>query len=166
MKKLIFAALMLLSAFTMSAALTALHIHTASRGVVTLLLEDEPELTFNEDRSITVEVTSPSAEPTEPINLSFDDVEGCTYGDANDYVEDGVSSAVVDNDNEIVIHFDGNLVIFDGVPQSLTAEVYSLNGTKVANVPAMDGTVSLDRSTLGRGVYIVRIGTFVTKLSF
>ena len=58
-----------------SAALTALHIHTSSHGVITLMLDEQPELTFNDDRSITVAV---KADPTvEPVSISFDDVESC-----------------------------------------------------------------------------------------
>lgn len=144
-----------------SAALTALHIHTSSHGVITLMLDEQPELTFNDDRSITVAV---KADPTvEPVSISFDDVESCNYGDKDDY--SSVSAPASDSEVAISVEIGAEAVIFAGVAGGSTVEVYNLAGVRVVDDTASDGVFSLRRDTLAHGVYIVRIGKFVTKLS-
>lgn len=163
MKKLI-TFLFILCGFCMAhAALTALHIHTASRGVITLLLADEPVLTFNDDRSMTIE--TPSAPDTEPIKLDFDDIETCEYGDTNDYESDAIENVNDDNTPAITVLLTSSSVTFGNLSDDATVEVYSINGTLALKATPTAESFTIDRSTLPHGVYIVRIGKFVTKLS-
>ncbi|MDE6300260.1 MAG: T9SS type A sorting domain-containing protein [Muribaculaceae bacterium] len=163
MKKTILALLALVACvFASSAALTALHIRTSSQGVITLLLEDEPVLNFNEDRSITIDVAN---DPEyEPVSITFDEVEGCEYGDVDDYEEMSVTSVAAPVSN-ITVSFERGGVKFSNITDASTVEVYALNGTKVLTAPVADGEYYLLRGALPGGVYIVRIGTFSLKLS-
>lgn len=146
-----------------SAALTALHIHTSSHGVITLMLDERPELTFNDDRSITVAVT---ADPTvEPVSISFDDVESCNYGDKDDYSSVAAPGAEAVGEGSVTVRIDADAVIFSGIADDAAVEVYSFAGVKMAGGNAAAGTYTLRRNALPHGVYIVRIGKFVTKLS-
>lgn len=148
---------------TASAALTALHIHTSSHGVITLMLDEQPELTFNDDRSITVAV---KADPTvEPVSISFDDVESCNYGDKDDYSSVSVPVSDAEAETAVMVKIGADAVTFSGISDDAAVEVYSLAGVKMAGGTAADGTYTLRRDALTHGVYIVRIGKFVTKLS-
>ena len=164
MKKL-FLTLLALSAGALTgfAALTALHIHTSSHGIITLLLEKEPSLIFNDDRTITVEV--PSDPGYEPVNISFDDVESCEYGNSNDYVEDSAEE-IKDVVQSIVMTFGPDGVSFANIPDGNKVEVYTLSGTMLLNVASEQGGYTLARNSFQPGIYIVRIGRFATKISF
>lgn len=56
-------------------------------------------------------------------------------------------------------------VIFTNIPANTKALVFSLDGrtTPVQTVGA-DGTLTLSRSELGTGIFIVKIGTFTSKV--
>lgn len=163
MKKLLLLAIAMWACVTADAALTALHIHTSTHGIVTILLDDEPVLTFNDDRSVTVEV--PGDPESEPMRLDFDDIDKCEYGDRNDYVPEGVNDIVADKAQAITVRADASGVTFGNLPQGATVEIYNLSGIKVFNAPVCDNTFYLERSSLPHGIYVVRIGDFVTKLS-
>ncbi len=164
MKKTFLTLLALLGGvYASTAALTALHIHTSSQGIITLLLDDEPVLNFNEDRSITIEV--PNNSEFEPVSITFDEVESCEYGDVTDYKEESVASPIAPT-SSVIVNFDAENVRFSGITETLEAEIYSVSGIKTLSLPVADGEVVLHRGILPRGVYIVRIGTFVTKITF
>lgn len=162
MKKLLFFIItFMICASASFAAITALHIHTASQGVITLLLENEPELTFNDDRSITVEV---KADPTAaPVSISFDDVQSCDYGEKDKY--SGVAKTDVDSGDAICVKIGAEAVVFTGIADNAQVEVYNISGFRVISKASVDGAFTLRRDAVGHGVYIVRIGKFVTKLS-
>lgn len=163
MKKLVLPLLALVVTFAANAALTALHIHTASQGVITVLLDNEPTLTFNDDRSVTIATTGDETQP--PVQLDFDDIESCEYGDANDYTPGSINSIADETVPSITVSLDAAGVTFANLPGNATVEIYGINGMLVhTNTPGTD-TYSIDRSSLQRGIYIVRIGRFVTKLS-
>lgn len=161
-KRLLLGAVMCVAAATtVQAALTALHIHTTDHGIITLALDDKPQLTFNDDRSITVEVT---ANPeSQPITLSFDDVENCEYGDKGDYTES--VSLISDDQSRVCVTITSQTVEFSNLAREAKVEVYSLSGVQILSAPAKDGAFTLYRDRLQHGIYIVRAGKFTTKLS-
>ena len=164
MKKLVLPLLALIVAFAANAALTALHIHTASQGVITVLLDNEPTLTFNDDRSVTIESTGDNTLP--PVQLDFDDIESCEYGDADDYTPSSINSTADDDTvPAITVRIDASGATFANLPDNATIEIYGINGALVRTATPGTDTYSIDRSSLQRGVYIVRIGQFITKLS-
>lgn len=163
MKKLLLAVLVCIFAVSGSyAALTALHIHTASQGVITLLIADHPTLKFNDDRTLTV--TKNDNPNDDPIVLSFEDIDKCEYGDTNDYVnQDGVSETI--STTNIALSFVPEGVKFDNIPADACVEVYNISGQlKTVGHPA-EGSYTLARETAGHGIYIVRIAGFVVKVS-
>ncbi|MBD5233000.1 MAG: T9SS type A sorting domain-containing protein [Bacteroidales bacterium] len=146
----------------MWAALTALHLHTHNQGIITLQLSDEPQLTFNDDNSITIE--TPKNPEVEPIQLYFDEIEKCEYGNVDDFTS-GVSNIAADKHDNIKIRIDGTGVTFLNLNPGALVEVYDLNGRQALSSTSETETFTLDRSLLGHGIYIVRIGGFTTKLS-
>ena len=141
------------------AAITALHIHTSTHGVVTVLLDDEPVLEFNDDRTVTA--STPSKPDSEPLTLDFDDIDKCEYGEPDDYT----SSLIETTKSAITVRLDADGVTFGNLPDGAEIEVYAIDGTVVLRTnPGLDA-FRLDRQMLGHGVRIVRIGQFTTKLT-
>lgn len=167
MKKHFFLLLFVIAgALSSFAALTALHIHTASQGIVTILLEEEPEITFNDNRTMTVEIKADTetGNESQPITISFDDVKTCTYGDKDDYVETSVSPIAPDR-SDICISFSGDNVVFSNIPDDTLVDVFTLDGAMVMQGFAKAGSFTIVRRSLEQGIYLVRIGDFATKLS-
>ena len=51
-----------------------------------------------------------------------------------------------------------------GIPQDTEPRVYSLDGKSLPVPPTVDGELQLSRTTLGSGIYIVKVGTFTAKI--
>lgn len=162
MKKLLFFSLLLVGCVTTGlAALTALRINTYSHGTITLLLENEPALTFNDDRSITIEPGIDEGQP--PVTISFDDVESCQYADTDDNT--GVAPSVTTPEQTIVMSFVAGGIHFANIPDGTGVEVFTTAGAQVMRAPVSEGEYTLPYSRLTKGIYIVRIGRFATKIS-
>ena len=51
-----------------------------------------------------------------------------------------------------------------GIPSGVKPCVYSLDGRSLPTPPVRGGELRLNRTTLGTGVFIVKVGTFSTKI--
>ena len=162
MKKiLLFVAALAMCAASGYAALTALHIHTTTQGVITLMLEDKPMLIFNDDRSI--DIIPSTVSESEPISVSFDDVETCKYGDTDPSTES--VGSIAGDESSITVRIGADAVTFEGIAGETAVEVYNIAGMHILTGAPCEGSYVLSRGDLQRGIYIVRIGKFVTKLS-
>lgn len=144
------------------AGMTALHIHTAAYGLITVLLEEKPVLTFNDDNSLTIEVMARPEQP--PMSISFDDIKSCDYGDSDKYNESGVKTVIAD-ENAVIVRIDAESVTLEGLTDNSDVEVYNLAGIKVKAGKPFENRFRILRSELAAGIYIVRAGKFVTKLA-
>ena len=57
-------------------------------------------------------------------------------------------------------------VLLRGIPDGVKPLVYSIDGRNVAIPSSSGGELRLNRATLGDGIFIVKIGTFVSKIRF
>lgn len=160
-KYLILAVLALSWSFAARAAITALNIYTTNQGVITIPLASEPKLVFNDDRSLTVE--TPSQKGSEPIRVYFDEIDKCDYTSDDD--TDGVSTIAANQPSNVTVTFTPTQVIFGNLPEDAVMEAYDINGRLALKHKSSGGSAVLDRTMLQRGIYIVRIGSFVTKVS-
>ena len=53
-----------------------------------------------------------------------------------------------------------------GIPKGVQPRVYSLDGRILPTPPMQNGELRLSRATLGSGIFIVKVGTFTTKIQF
>ena len=51
-----------------------------------------------------------------------------------------------------------------GIPKGVRPRIYTLDGRSVTTPPVHGGELRLNRITLGTGVFIVKVGTFSTKI--
>lgn len=77
--------------------------------------------------------------------------------------EEAIATSIGDmKDFDCMFQNDGTLL--RNIPQGVTPSVYAVDGRKLPTPPMKDGELQLNRSTLGSGVFIVKIGSFTTKI--
>ena len=55
-------------------------------------------------------------------------------------------------------------VLLRGIPDGVKPNIYSLEGQTIPTPPFRNGELQLSRATLGTGIFIVKVGTFSTKI--
>ena len=55
-------------------------------------------------------------------------------------------------------------VLLRGIPDGVTPRVYSLDGRSLATPAVRGSELQLNRAVIGRGIFIVKVGTFSTKI--
>ena len=93
-------------------------------------------------------------------NLQFEisDIEEITFGTS------GTSGISKLKGFECVLQDDG--VMLRGIPKGVKPRVYTIDGRSVPTPPFLNDELRLSRSTLGSGIFIVKVGTFSTKIHF
>ena len=136
-----------------ASALDGLTITPFTGDPVTFLYSQEPDISFI---GKSLKITTIGSEA--PVTLDMDNIKEITLG----------KSAGVEDLKDVqgiacMAQADG--VIFTNIPANTKALVFSLDGrtTPVQTVGA-DGTLTLSRSELGTGIFIVKIGTFTSKV--
>ena len=61
-----------------------------------------------------------------------------------------------------IMQDDGALI--SGISKGITPRVYSTDGRRLPVPPVSNGQLRLDRSTLGTGIFIVKVGSLSTKI--
>ncbi len=96
----------------------------------------------------------------QPVVFELDDVASIDFPGA----QSGVGSTDAPAAG-ITVAVSGSAVTFGNIPAGSMVEVFSASGAAVKALRA-SGNLTLDRSELPSGVYIVRINNFVTKVAF
>lgn len=153
MKKLIIIAISMIAGWACAYAAepNGLEVTLCDGATATVLFDANPELSFTGSKLV---VTLPDRDG---LTYELDAVESIVFKTVSG-AEDIIADAITMQATAAGVTF-GNL----GVGTPVT--VYDLQGRAVQCAVA-DGSFTLERSTLPRGVYIVKINNFTTKLSF
>lgn len=116
-----------------------------------VLFETNPVVTISSGKLI---VKSSSAEAVE---FEITDIAEILFGDASD------ASAISDLEGFACVLQDGG-VLLRGIPNSVKPRVYSIDGRSLPTPHFRGGELRLSRATLGTGIFIVKVGTFSTKI--
>ena len=116
-----------------------------------VLFETNPVVTISSGKLI---VKSSSAEAVE---FEITDIAEIQFGDASD------ASAISDLEGFACVLQDGG-VLLRGIPNSVKPRVYSIDGRSLPTPHFRGGELRLSRATLGTGIFIVKVGTFSTKI--
>ena len=65
-------------------------------------------------------------------------------------------------DFDFVVQDSGALL--RGIPEGASPRVYSIDGRSLPAPSVINGELQLNRATLGTGIFIVKVGTFSTKI--
>lgn len=128
-------------------------VSTKSSGNVAISFEALPKITMSGDNLVVTTATEES-----PVTVEIEDVAEIRFGQPTSVKGVGGSLPV-----ECVIR-DG-AALFRGIPEGADIHVYALDGQAMPVPPRQGGELLLDRNALGTGVYVVRIGASVTKIT-
>lgn len=131
----------------------AMIVNTVNSETVAVLIENRPEVTVS-DGCLTV--TSKSADC--PVTIEINDICEIKF-------EDTASSSISAKTVGIVCSILPNTALFRGVPENTNIRICTVDGRSVPVQKCVGGELRLTRSKFGSGIYIVRIGTFVAKIT-
>ena len=93
----------------------------------------------------------------ETMEFEIADIAEIMFGDATN--AEGISTP-----EGFAFELQGDGAQLRNIPESTRVQVYSIDGRCLPSPTVSNGTMLLSRSTLGTGIFIVKIGTFTTKI--
>ena len=99
---------------------------------------------------------------TDAIEFEITDIAEIVFGEATTGIEGPLPTSPQRGGVVFVLQDNGAALrnILDGV----SPQVYSVDGRSLPTPPVAGGEMLLNRATLGSGVFIVKVGTFTTKI--
>lgn len=154
MKRMFLAAVCCLFLTMTIDASNVLVLHWASGATTTfVLVDDEPRLTFNGD---SIFVTTANSES----HVGMSEVSGFSY------VLDSQATAINSVQNGHVISLKDNRLDVCGLPSGSEVKVFDTAGRLYKSIKVgQDGRCSLSIDSLSKGVYIIRVLNFTTKIT-
>ena len=94
---------------------------------------------------------------TEALEIEISDIAEIRFGDMPNSITSSQAKTL-----SCIMQDDGALI--NGISKGITPRVYSTDGRSLPVPPVSNGQLRLDRSTLGTGIFIVKVGTLSTKI--
>ena len=142
-----------ISFLTVDGADQGLLVKTFEGETVAVLFETNPVVTISSGK-LTIKPSS-----GETVQVLITDIEEILFGEASD------PTAISKLEGYAFVLQDGGALL-RGIPQGVTPRVYSIDGKSIPTPFFRDGELRLSRETLGTGIYIVKVGSFSTKIQF
>lgn len=120
---------------------------------LTFLFEAEPEVQFSGTRIV---VTTKDASP---VTFEIDNVAAINFGDAT-----GIAPIHKGNSG-LRVEADGQTITISGIGSQKEAALYGLDGKQLRRLMVADGRCIVNRQTLEKGVYIIRIAHNSIKIT-
>lgn len=93
----------------------------------------------------------------DPVEFEITDIAEIQFGDKSEATAINLPKVLT-----CVLQEGGTLL--RGIPEGVQPRLYSLDGRNLPTPPVEDGELQLNRSTLGSGIFIVKIGSLATKI--
>ena len=127
-----------ISFLTVSEGGEGLVVKTIGGGTASILFEESPVVTIQKGK-LTIKPKT-----TDAVEFEITDIEEIVFG--------------------IILQNGGALL--KGIPEGTEPRIYTIDGRTVPTPPLHNGELRLSRNTLGTGIFIVKVGTFSTKIKF
>lgn len=128
-------------------------IKTLGGETAAVLFETNPVVTISSGK-LTVKSSSADA-----VEFEITDIAEILFGEASD------ATAISELKGFACVLQNGGALL-RGIPKGIKPHVYSLDGRSIPTPPFSNGELQLNRATLGTGIFIVKVGTFSTKIQF
>ena len=116
-----------------------------------VLFETNPIVTVS-DGKLVIKPASADA-----MEFEITDIAEIQFGDATD------ATAIGKLEGFACVLQDGG-VLLRGIPSGVVPRVYSIDGRSFPTPHFTEGQLRLNRATLGTGIFVVKVGTFSTKI--
>jgi len=116
-----------------------------------VLFETNPIVTISNGKLI----VKPSSD--EAVEFEITDIAEIMFGEAGTSISEVKGFACVFQDGGVLLR---------GIPGDVEPRIYSLDGRSLPTPSLPTGELRLSRATLGTGIFIVKVGTFSTKIQF
>ena len=140
-----------LSFLTLEEGGQGLLVNTLNGETIGVLFEASPVVTVSDGKL----VISPIAE--EAMQIEITNISEIQFGDTSNAT--AISKL---KDFDFVMQEGGALL--RGIPKGVKPRIYSIDGRSLPTPSFQDGELRLSRSTLGTGIFIVKVGSFTTKI--
>ena len=94
----------------------------------------------------------------DPVEFEITDIAEIQFGDKSSEV------AAINLPKGLTCVLQEGGILLRGIPEGVQPRLYSLDGRNLPTPPVEEGELLLNRSTLGSGVFIVKIGSLATKI--
>ena len=140
-----------ISFLTVDEGIQGLLVKTLEGKMVGVVFEANPVVTVSKGKLI---IKSSSADTME---FEISDIAEILFGEDATGISSPESFAFVLQDGGALLR---------GIPKGVKPYVYSLDGRSIPTPPFAGGELRLSRATLGTGIFIVKVGSFSTKIQF
>lgn len=93
----------------------------------------------------------------DPVEFEITDIAEIQFGDKSEVT-------AINLPKGLTCVFQEGGTLLRGIPEGVQPRLYSLDGRNLPTPPVEEGELQLNRSTLGSGVFIVKIGSLATKI--
>lgn len=138
-----------ISFLTLEEGSQGLLVKTLGGETVPVLFEANPVVTVTSSKLV---IKSTGADNVE---VAINDLAEIQFGDATDAITAPGGFAFV---------LQQGAALLRGIPEGTVPQVYDLGGRSLPTPPVHGGDLRLSRATLGPGIFIVKVGTFSTKI--
>lgn len=128
-------------------------VSTINSEPTTVLFEDQPEVSVSGGKLLVSSKASDS-----PVEIEIGDVAEIRFDKAT-------ALKAPDATAGIVCVLQSGAALFRGIPEGVVPEVCTIDGKHVPVRVNANGELKLSRSLMGTGIYVVRIGSFQTKVT-
>ncbi len=128
-----------------------LQVKTLGGETAAVLFESNPVVTISSGKLVI------KSQPADTLEFEITDIAEILFGPTGD-------QTVIRQPEGFAYVLQKGGVLLRGIPKGVTPRVYSLNGHSLPMPPLQGDELRLDRSTLGKGIFIVKVGTFATKI--
>lgn len=118
-----------------------------------VLFEEQPVVNISSGK------LSVKASQGDPVVFEIGDIAEISFGDVS-------GETAIDRVKDFAFVLENGGGLLRGIPEGVTPRVYTLDGRMLPTPPCSDGTLRLSSETLGKGVFIVKVGSFSTKVQF
>ena len=100
-------------------------------------------------------VVSPTS--AEAVEVEIPDIAEISFGKVSD-------AAAINSLKGLEYELQEHGALFRGIPNGVKPRIYSIDGRSLRTPSVSNGELLLNRTTLGTGIFIVKVGTFSTKI--
>lgn len=128
-----------------------LWVNTLDGETVAVLFESNPVVTVSNGKLVIKSTSS------DILRFEITDIAEILFGDASD------ATAISEQKGFDFVVQDDGLLLRD-IPDAVQPRVCTLDGRSIPTPDVRNGILQLNRATLGSGIFIVKVGTFSTKI--